>query len=448
VAEEVAVPRLLPLSLLLVALVGSPARAADEPRELIEKAIAAQGGAEKLGREAAVGMKLKITLHEPVEGLSFSGTITTQGPTRYKMALDVDIGGNRMTVTAVRDGKTGWKMMNGMPAEDMPAEEIQQMDQMMHGDRVAQLLPLLKDKGFTLESLGEEKVEGESALGVKVKAEGKPDVSLYFDKKTHLLVKMATRAKHFATGQDALHETVMSDYREATSVAGDEAVLKAAGVATDGPALVAYLKDRQPKQADDERVKALIKQLGADDFATRDRATKELAELGAAAVPRLREALKNPDPEVSLRAVALLEKIGNRSGAEAVNAAVRLVAVKKPDGAAAVLLDVATRAADEQTAREARAALLAVAVRDGKPDRVLTEALDDKDPARKAAAEAALGKDGGKAAKEAGLRVYMDGVKLPMKATLYLDGKKAMVKEVSDVEFFNRLDDSFFAKPK
>jgi WD40 repeat protein len=63
-------------------------------------------------------------------------------------------------------------------------------------------------------------------------------------------------------------------------------------------------------KVEEARVRRLVADLDADDFATREKATKELASLGEAAAPALRQALKDkPNAEVRKRATALLEKI-------------------------------------------------------------------------------------------------------------------------------------------
>jgi hypothetical protein len=56
-------------------------------------------------------------------------------------------------------------------------------------------------------------------------------------------------------------------------------------------------------------VAALVKQLGDDDYAVREAATKKLVELGESAVPALEKALKSEDLEVRLRAGRALRAI-------------------------------------------------------------------------------------------------------------------------------------------
>lgn len=71
--------------------------------------------------------------------------------------------------------------------------------------------------------------------------------------------------------------------------------------------------------ADDKKVGDLIRDLGADEYSVRERAETELRKLGDAAVPALREALEDKDPERALRAHRVLEdleKKGPRSDPE------------------------------------------------------------------------------------------------------------------------------------
>jgi len=68
--------------------------------------------------------------------------------------------------------------------------------------------------------------------------------------------------------------------------------------------------ERSPNSTELEaKIEQLIKDLGAEDWQTREAATKALEEIGEPAEPFLKEALPNPDPEVSMRAEKLLRRI-------------------------------------------------------------------------------------------------------------------------------------------
>src|SRR5262245_23841324 len=74
--------------------------------------------------------------------------------------------------------------------------------------------------------------------------------------------------------------------------AEDERVLGSAGVGADGESLLAFFRDRTPSAAEHDRLRDLLRRLGDDDFATRDKAARDLAALGPAFVGPLRRALR------------------------------------------------------------------------------------------------------------------------------------------------------------
>lgn len=58
-----------------------------------------------------------------------------------------------------------------------------------------------------------------------------------------------------------------------------------------------------------ERIRQLVRGLGSDSFRTREASENTLAEIGDPAVPLLKQALSNPDPEVRRRAKSTLAMI-------------------------------------------------------------------------------------------------------------------------------------------
>jgi hypothetical protein len=104
-------------------------------------------------------------------------------------------------------------------------------------------------------------------------------------------------------------------------------------------------------------VDQLIRQLGSDSFRERETANKALDERGAAALPALRQALDDSDPEVRCRAARLVEAIEARL-ADSLRAET-LAAVKalggKVDGASGERVSFkGTNATDADLARLAR----------------------------------------------------------------------------------------------
>jgi hypothetical protein len=78
------------------------------------------------------------------------------------------------------------------------------------------LLTPLKKEGFKLAPLPEAKVEGRAAVGVRVSRKGHRDVSLYFDKESHLLLKSAMTVKSVEDGsnKELKQEILYGDYKD------------------------------------------------------------------------------------------------------------------------------------------------------------------------------------------------------------------------------------------
>src|SRR5262245_53937041 len=80
--------------------------------------------------------------------------------------------------------------------------------------------------------------------------------------------------------------------------AEDEKLLQDANIATDGPGLLAFIRQRILTTAEIERIDILIARLGDREFKNRRQATADLKDIGTAALPKLRLALKAKDAEV------------------------------------------------------------------------------------------------------------------------------------------------------
>jgi HEAT repeat protein len=178
--------------------------------------------------------------------------------------------------------------------------------------------------------------------------------------------------------------------------------------ATEGPALLHEFRKRSLTDADRGRAQTLIKQLGDDSFAVREKATSELKTLGPGIVPLLRQAANSPDLEVSQRAQKVLQAVEKEKLAPLASVNARLVAYRKPAGAAEALLGYLPLAEDETVTAEVRAALAAVAVRDGRPEPAVVKALEDPLPLRRAAAADALCRAGAVGLRSAVRKLLQD----------------------------------------
>jgi hypothetical protein len=99
---------------------------------------------------------------------------------------------------------------------DMDKDKLMEEKESSYGRWVANVMPL-KDKAFTLAPLGETKVDKTDAIGIKVSHKGYRDINLFFDKKTHLLLKSETRVKD-DSGKEVTQEAYFSDYKDVEGI--------------------------------------------------------------------------------------------------------------------------------------------------------------------------------------------------------------------------------------
>jgi HEAT repeat protein len=184
---------------------------------------------------------------------------------------------------------------------------------------------------------------------------------------------------------------------------------------TEGDLTLAEFKKRTLKDTDREKVLATIQLLGHDDFNQRERAQEELQKLGSAVAPLLRQAMAGNDEEIRKRSQKALEAIEKAKSSSVLPIQARLAAYRKPPTTAEVMLAFLPFADEDQVFDEVRGALAAVAVRDGKTEPLLVQALDDKLATRRGVAAEALALGGALDQRAAVRKLLKDadaGVKL------------------------------------
>jgi HEAT repeat protein len=182
----------------------------------------------------------------------------------------------------------------------------------------------------------------------------------------------------------------------ATLSSADEDTLKSAHIAFAGPALLDFLHKRSGAVVEKGVVAGLAQQLADPAAAVHDAAAGQLAAIGQAAVPALREAANNlDDADYGSRARQCLLNIEDPQAADLSSAVIRAAAQLRPDGAVNALLEYLPFAENDRVAADVQTALATLAPQNGKPDPALVRALTDAAPARRAAAAVALCRIGG-----------------------------------------------------
>jgi HEAT repeat protein len=193
-------------------------------------------------------------------------------------------------------------------------------------------------------------------------------------------------------------------------VSQDEQLLRNAHLKTDNAALLDFFRGRTIGEGDRAKVVALVKQLGSKVYREREQAAHELITKGPVVVEVIREHTKeSADLEVQRRAELCIQRIQSKDVAVDVPvAAARLLALRKPAGAVAVLLDYMPFADNERVADEIRATLAKIGLRDGKAEPTLRAALTDKHPVRRATAGEVLVRAGAADDKAAARKLLDD----------------------------------------
>jgi hypothetical protein len=199
--------------LILVTL--APARQDDATKALVAKAIKAHGGADKLNKAEASHVKMTGTL-EAMGGIKFSSEAFTQ-PGKFRILIDTNVNNMNINIVQVYDGKTLWVNTMGMTIELKDPEILKGIEENKHSERIGRIVGLL-DKGVELSPLGDIKVNGKDAIGVRASSKGHKDVNLYFDKKTNLLAKSEARAFDPLTKKEVTQESFLSDYHDVDGI--------------------------------------------------------------------------------------------------------------------------------------------------------------------------------------------------------------------------------------
>lgn len=189
----------------LVVSVGSVRGDEAQARQLVDKAIKAVGGADKLAKFPCSTFKEKGTYYGMGDGLPYEGVYAMQLPDRFSMEI-------QGVFKLVVNGKQGWTKAGDMTRETT-AEELDVQKWNLHHGWVTSLRPL-KEKEYKLSLAGEDTINGKAVVGVNVNREGRPTVTLLFDKESGLLLKSSTTVKSPENGNKEVGEEVFySEYK-------------------------------------------------------------------------------------------------------------------------------------------------------------------------------------------------------------------------------------------
>jgi hypothetical protein len=199
---------------LVLGAAGSRAGEQAEAKALLDKAMKALGGKEKLAKLNTASVKGKITLSEGGKELSVEIEGVWKGTSQYRADLDVQEGDNNFKGVLVINGEKGWLKKGDQAAKEAPEGMAAFIQNLFYAVRMPQLLPALSDKAYKLTTLAETKVDEKDAVGLLIEHKDRKDVSVYFDKKSGLPLKSEVRLTEPGSGKEITVAYHYGDYKK------------------------------------------------------------------------------------------------------------------------------------------------------------------------------------------------------------------------------------------
>ncbi len=177
--------------------------------DVVNKAVAARGGMDKIKSVLALHMEGKISFSEGGEG---NIVVDWKRPGRFRQQLVM----NGQTMIRVTNGTEGWSLnpfANDTAARPLSADELKLIGEQADFDK-----PLVeyKSKGHAVELLGKEPVEGKDAYKLKITLKGGAVRYEYIDAASYLEVKW--NGKITNEGKEIEFNTYFRDYKAVDGV--------------------------------------------------------------------------------------------------------------------------------------------------------------------------------------------------------------------------------------
>ncbi len=199
------------LAICAAASLAAPAPPDDAARAVIERAVKAHGGFERLSRLRADRVTTQGVLIVKDRDTPFLTETTVQLPDHFRNVIHLQ-GERQTTFVNIVNGDKIYFTLDGQPEKvtDNLAAELRETLQL---NQAIRLVPLLTDKAYTLEPLGDVKVEDQPAVGVKATPKGGRELRLFFSKDSGLLIKTEHTIDDGA-GKEVVQEEMYSDFQD------------------------------------------------------------------------------------------------------------------------------------------------------------------------------------------------------------------------------------------
>jgi hypothetical protein len=199
-------------TLLATALISVPvglARADEQDsKTIVDRAIKAVGGEEKLAKADAFSYKAKGTVTFNGNENDFNSDVTIKGLDHLRR----EFGNDQFNGLVVLSGDKGWRKF-GDDTNDLEGDQLGNEKRGIYLQVIPITLVALKGKDFKVETAGEEKVGDKPAVVLKITGPDGKDFTISFDKETGLPLKQVAKVLSFQ-GEERTQETTYADYKD------------------------------------------------------------------------------------------------------------------------------------------------------------------------------------------------------------------------------------------
>jgi hypothetical protein len=197
------------LTMTLALVMFGTARADDQDaKSIVDKAIKALGGEEKLAKVAAYSWKSEGTVNFNGNENDFNSHVTVKGLDHFRR----ESGNDNFHIVVVLAGDKGWRKF-GDDFNELEGDALANEKRGVYLQVIPITMVALKEKGFKYETAGEEKVGDKPALILKITGPDGKDFTLSLDKESGVPVKQVARVRGFQ-GQETTSETTFDDYKD------------------------------------------------------------------------------------------------------------------------------------------------------------------------------------------------------------------------------------------
>jgi len=202
----------------MLGLATAPLRADGPPpaTEVLDKAIKALGGEEKLAKLQAFTTKAKGTVKLESGSNPISSETTVEGLDHFRSHFEGEFNGNKIEGVTVLNGDKGWRKFGDQNME-MDADAVKNEKRTVYLMVVPAAILPLKSKEFKVETAADETVKGKPAAALKVTGPDGKDFTLYFDKESGLPVRMVARVAGWM-GDEYTQDVTYSDFKDLDGV--------------------------------------------------------------------------------------------------------------------------------------------------------------------------------------------------------------------------------------